>query len=395
MPFGGAAPPGCPIHRWPWHALDMLAHRMLVGLSTLVACGPVVSGDATDTSGTEASASTAVTSASTTVPGTTASTDPDPTVADVASDPSVADGDPDSTGAGEETGDPIVPPVQHFDLERVVSGGPWAIVQDTGGIAVRPDEVVLIADGQALYAVEGGEVITWLDASDMSAPADVDVDPDGSVYVLDALGFRVLEVTGPHAFSEVASVAPMQGPINLGVVDVGLVAVRGWSDGLWAVGNDGNAVIFSERALQGAQGCATEELAVQTSGVFIYQPGCNGSPLVMGNVDGSGIRNAFEFDFGGGSISEYTNAICSTRAPGAGFYSVLEFDISNIELVYLQEDATQNSGWGEVTTTPTFAQGMEITDEPLGFRYCGVAVSPSSTLYLQTGRELWVGTPGA
>jgi len=352
----------------------------------LVGCGPSLVGDVGTTS-----TSTETTGA--VDPVTTAplpSTSP-PTDVDVDSGITVDTGDP-TTGTGEDTGTPVDPPVAQFELERIVSGGPWEIVQDAGAIAVDHAERVFIADGIAVYMIDDGVVTTWLDAMDgVIAPIDVDVDEQGVLYVLDAVARKVLVSTITHDTGELRDLQPMAGPTHFGVVTSEWIGVRGSFEGLWTTTPTETAILFGERELMGAVGCTMEDLAVQRSGVFVYQAGCNGWPMVMGHLDGLDLRIAFEHVFG---EDGYTNAMCSTRAPDAGFYAVLDFDLaSTTRLVYLQEDAVVGSGSAFVETTPTLDEAEQITDEPFGFSFCGIAVSSTSTLWLQTGHELWRGTP--
>jgi hypothetical protein len=59
----------------------------------------------------------------------------------------------------------------------------------------------------------------------------------------------------------------------------------------------------------------------------------------------------------------------------------------------IPEDATDASSWAFVDTVATLAEAKLMTNETFGFDFCSIAVSPAGTLYLQTGAELWVGTP--
>lgn len=367
--------------------------RMLAAMLAIAGCGPSIIPDAdSEAAGSTSAPSTNMTSG--VGPGTTA---PGPSTnqtasADLESGGGELEGGFDIGTGGGDDGPTIDPPVQLFEMVRVVEGGPWEILQDTGGIAVDPGERVFIADGITVYMVEDGVVSTWLEAADgIEAPMDVDVDEDGLLYVLDTSGLRVITSSAAHELAVLVDVPQLSTPINLGVVDPGVVAIRSHFDGLWTATAAGAEPLLGERELMGASGCTTEELAVSRSGVFVYQPGCNGSPLVMGTLDGTEPWLAFESDFG--EAGAYTNSRCSTRAPGGGFYSVLEFDIYTLRMAYLEENAGNGGGWGIVETSPSYRELEQITNEPFGFLFCGIAVSPSSTLYLQTGRELWVGTP--
>jgi len=366
--------------------------RTLVAMFAISGCGPSIVVDA-DTEATSASsaASGEVTSgigSEATAPGPST----DATNGDLESGFAELEGGLDtSTGTGND-GPTIDPPVQLFEMVRVVEGAPWEIIQDTGGIAVDPNERVFIADGITVYMVEDGIVTPWLEAADgISSPMDVDVDENGLLYVIDMFDRRVVQSSAAHELEVLVDVPQLSTPINLGVLAPGQVAIRSLMDGLWTATAAGAEPLFGERELMGASGCATEELAVSLSGVFVYQPGCNGSPMVMGTLDGTELWLSFESDFG--APGSYTNSLCSTRAPGGGFYAALQFDISTHRLVYVEEDAGNGGGWGYVETSPTYAELEQLTNETFGFRYCGIAVSSSSTLYFQTSRELWVGTP--
>jgi len=49
--------------------------------------------------------------------------------------------------------------------------------------------------------------------------------------------------------------------------------------------------------------------------VFLYQPGCNGSALYRGNVDGSGVAEVRGFT---------PTSTCTARDPKGGFYIVID-----------------------------------------------------------------------
>ncbi len=137
-----------------------------------------------------------------------------------------------------------------------------------------------------------------------------------------------------------------------------------------------------------AQDCATEDLAVARSGVFVYQMGCNGSPIQLGNLEGSGIASLLQPSE---NALDADNFLCSGRDPAGGFFTVYQDTTGASQLVHFDECFTDTTGFTVVPLSPTLAgaAAAEASVQPLAFEYCALAVSPKGTIFIQTFDELW------
>jgi hypothetical protein len=175
----------------------------------------------------------------------------------------------------------------------------------------------------------------------------------------------------------------------MGVVSEAEIALVS-SAGMYLAKPAGNSLLYGPSVLQGGTDCATEDLAVQTSGVFVYQPGCNGSPIVRGNVDGSGTQVLFQWMPGQPNKIDVQNFLCSGRDPAGGFFTVLEDETtSDPRLVHFDDCFTADTGYEAVPLAPSLAAVAAASSESLTFRYCSLAVSPTGTIFIQTFHQLW------
>lgn len=344
----------------------------------LVACGPVVEVSSDDGGGSthdEPPPNSWSTSNSTppSVTGLAASAEP-------------------TVGAGSTEGStdaPQVPtPVARYALHQVLYDAPWHVDQTTGGIAVDDQNRVFVADQERVYMVVGEEVSVWHETSGFTDRVrDVDVH-DGVIWIL--TDQTVLRSTAPgisvveHDLSELVFVH------HLGVVSGEEIAITHRNEGLWLATPQGLGPTLLEDELMGGTSCAAQDLAVSKTGRFLYQPGCNGSPLVLGDVQGGPTEVFFEDDFTYDDI--YWNALCSTGAPGSGFYSVTYSELAPV-LHYVPEEPGSELDWRVVPTSPSLGQLEDDATESFAFRYCGISVAPDDTLFLQTRSQLWRGDP--
>jgi hypothetical protein len=282
-------------------------------------------------------------------------------------------------------------------LTQVLTGAPWGYFEGTTGMAVDAQGTVYLTDQRTQYsrvfAVHGTAVDVYLTSSDMSCttPAshfyDVDWGPDGALYII--TDGAILRSGAPHHASAFRTLSLALGPYHMGVVSPNLIAVVPRLGGLWRVEPTGDTQLYAAGKFPaGSGGCATEDLAVAASGVFVYQPGCNGSPIVRGNVDGSGVAVLL------GSSPVQPNALgdqnflCSGRDPVGGFYTIIQDASSNLpRLVHFDECFTDTTGFVDVPLNPSFAAAHP--PGTLAFSYCSLAVSPAGTIFIQTVDQLW------
>jgi hypothetical protein len=212
--------------------------------------------------------------------------------------------------------------------------------------------------------------------------------PDGSLFIL--LYDGVIRSTAPHIGALFDSTTDLVFPHRLGAIGNDRVAVTHRA-GLSLFGADGGALVYDFAQIGGMSDCACEDLTTAPSGVFLYAPGCNGSPLLKGNVDGAGISTFATppaLDDGG-----FANFICSARDPAGGFYTVLRDENMSPRLYRFAESASGPQDFVEVTTSPSLAQAQASTSEVFAFDYCSLAVAHDGTLFLQTMSQLWSVSP--
>jgi hypothetical protein len=279
-------------------------------------------------------------------------------------------------------------------LTQVIGSGPWQIGQSAPGIAVDATGRVYLTDGVSVYTVDGSTVDVYLNEADRSAiePGrfagflDLDIGPDGLLYVLTSDG--IIRSSAAHQGELLRDLSDIIYPAFLGVISDSLIGVINHYDGYYGIEPSGNTMIYGSDRVLGGTDCACEDLAVARSGVFLYQPGCNGSPLVKGTSDGTAVGVLFESEYNQSSPLHASNFLCSTRDPLGGFFVVVEDNADGESRIYhLDENVTSTAGYGWVPTAPSMALARAQSDS-LTFRYCSVAAG-DGVLYIQTFQQLW------
>lgn len=282
-------------------------------------------------------------------------------------------------------------------LTQVLGGGPWMLGQETAGMAVDAQDNVYLTDKDNVFVVAGASVNVYMTAAEAAsiggqAPGfvefhDLDRGPDNNLYLL--TDGWILQSGAAHQGTLLRTVSDIVFPNYLGVVSESLIAVVG-NDGMWLAKPAGNALLYDSNTLQGGTDCATQDLALQTSGMFVYQPGCNGSPIVRGNVDGSGTDVLFQWMPGTPNALSVQNFLCSAPDPAGGFYTIIEDEVtSHSRLVHFDSCFTPTSGFHDVPLAPSLADAAAASMGPLTFRYCSIAVSPAGKIFIQTFDQLW------
>jgi hypothetical protein len=279
----------------------------------------------------------------------------------------------------------------------LVAKGAWQIGQDTAGIAIDRANRVYIADGNSIFVVEGGTVGTYLTAEEARTSAglpgstnlfiDMARASDGSLYILGSRA--ILRSTAAHTASLWQTLT--QTHFLLGVVANDEVAVIRAYDGLWSFTNGTSRLLYPEAALQGVSNCATQDIAISSFGVFLYQPGCNGSALMRGRTDGSSVSRLYEAEPFGINPFNATNFSCIAPDPLGGFYALAETP-SGARLFHLCENATRFAGYNAIVTSPEIPEAAKQSSG-LAFRYCSLIASEDGTVFVQTFNELWRVSP--
>ena len=209
--------------------------------------------------------------------------------------------------------------------------------------------------------------------------------PDGSLYILVYQG--IVHSAAPHSGELFQSTSSLTFPHRLGVIANDRVAVTHYG-GLTEYTSAGSSLVYSASQIDSPSDCAVEDLTTDPSGVFLYNVGCNGSPLIRGNVDGSGVGILSTT-----SALQAFNFICSARDAAGGFYSVITDQSDQPRLYHVDETATGTQAFTEVTTSPSFIEAEASQNETFAFKYCSLATAPDGTIFFQTMSQLWKVTP--
>ena len=180
---------------------------------------------------------------------------------------------------------------------------------------------------------------------------------------------------------------------NMAVIDDGVVGVISRT-GFWMFSDGGSQLVYGQSPLSGYHGCACQDLAAARSGFFLYQPGCNGSPILRGRSDGSGVGVLYNTALTQASEVPASNFTCVARDPSGGFYFIAQ-NISDgaPRLYHVADDAQGASGLTWIETAPSFAEAKNRASNVFGFSYCSLATAGDGTVYFQTYAQLWKVSP--
>src|SRR6188768_264752 len=285
-------------------------------------------------------------------------------------------------------------------IAQVLKDAQWGYGQHTMGMAVDSTGLVYVQDELNVYVVDGDVIDVFVTAEEAAGPGahfqDMDIGPDDQLYIST---YDTIVKTGTAHSAEVwgnyrgpDGLYMIQGKLSVISDDEVLLAA---DHALYRLNHSESEVVYEDEentALQWHTGCTCQELTTSRSGVFLYQPGCNGSPILRGNADGSGVGVLYDSRFGDDKHAlDADNFLCSARDPEGGFYVVVDsadYDVGSV-LFHLTEDSNESRGFGTVPTVPTLTQAEVIADETFSFRFCSLAVAPDGVVYMQTMSQLW------
>ena len=285
-------------------------------------------------------------------------------------------------------------------LTKVVNDAPWREgLQRIGGMAVDAQNRVYFEDTENVWLVDCQNVSKYLTLDEAAAntPAtvtnritDLDIGPDGLLYValsgLHAMGGAVSGVvrsSSAHVAQPWLDVSSVDAT-RLSVISADRVAIINVG-GLYTASPAGQTLVYANALLENRENCALHDLTAAPTGVFLYQPGCNGSPLYRGNLDGSGVATVTGFTL---------TTICTARDPKGGFYIVVDDCPECVTRIYhLPDGATDKAQATRVETSPSLEAVKGLQDDPLTFVFCSMAAASDGSLYIQTFKQLWKVSP--
>ena len=220
-----------------------------------------------------------------------------------ASDAAVVDGAASDGAADDASADAA----SGRTLAQVLTGATWSVGQSVAGMAVDSQNRVYLSDLSNVYVYVCGQLLIYMTAAEVAAIVgspvmqgiqDMDIAPDGSLYILLSQG--IVHSTAPHTGDLFQLTSSLTSPHRLGAITNGSVAVTD-SDGMTVFTSTGGYPVYSGSQIGSPSDCAVEDLTTDPSGVFLYNVGCDGSPLLRGNVSGSGVWILFD-DVGAGRL---------------------------------------------------------------------------------------------
>jgi hypothetical protein len=288
-------------------------------------------------------------------------------------------------------------------LSQVLKGGPWKSGQATQGIAADDSGRVFIGDKNNIYSVEGNTATVHISLEEAAvAPGtlfnfhDFDISPEGRLYMLLAAAFsdkgyvlRISRSSQAHEAEVWVDLPYAVASQYLAVIREGYLAVI-QDERMWAVTAAGAKQVYDHDLFMLLDPCATRDLSADTTGQFLFQPGCARSGLLRGNIDGSGI--AILYPLGTGSAIAASSFLCSARDPSGGFMVVVRDARDGApKLYHIAADAQGPTGLDWIRTEPSFADAALSDDnaDPSGFDFCSLAVAKNGTVYYQTFSQLW------
>ena len=204
-----------------------------------------------------------------------------------------------SGGPGGGTGGGSVIPLAYTLKEYV--GLPKTLWKGLGhASAIDSTERLFVSDGKIVYAIKDGVPEIYLSNADLKSAtnndlpgvASLDVGPDDRLYILDgSFPYNILVSQGPHdvALHLTVDADTLNWPPNIGVESPDRILLVNGTGGLYEITPGSTKLVYEESTFQGGTSCGGEDFAVSQDGDFYYLPGCNGSPLLGGKTDGSGV----------------------------------------------------------------------------------------------------------
>ena len=290
-----------------------------------------------------------------------------------------------SVGAGDGgTGDGggIAFPMTTGVLKKYVSdAGIWTFLSRAAAVDSR--DRLFVTDSKNIYVIENGVPSVYLAEADAPTDAgafvnpeivDLDVASDDKLYVLYSFtGSWIARVPAAHQFEWVAPTNHFGFSFNMSAATPDRFYVANGYDGLLEVtaADAGSRILYDV----GVSDCAAPNLTAFPN-FFFYTPGCNGSPIVGGRLDGSGSREVFRVT---------RSAIGFGRSLVANH--VVGLDEGLPRLLYVGPDG----GSMRIATAPTLANFAAANG--IFWNYYDLVQGPTGTIYMVSGRDILAVTP--
>lgn len=284
------------------------------------------------------------------------------------------------------------PPASHV-FEKISGPTIWTYLRRT--LAVDSLDQVYVTSGSTIFRVKDKQPVIFLNAATIKtatgSSADpnirsIDVGPDDNLYFLEGTSGKIL-VSDQQG--QVRIHRDLQGipgfPWRIGVINADSILLINLYDGLYMVKGSGNSLLYDKSLVLGGTNCGTEDLAADADGSFSYLPGCNGSPMVGGKSDGSGVGILLTNSISVG-LTSWWNFSGVSKDPAGGF-------IANVSGSRILRATTL--GQYEIIHTDPELDVLAITSEgnSMAFYYGAIAKGSTGNIYLLSSTSLYAAHP--
>jgi hypothetical protein len=271
--------------------------------------------------------------------------------------------------------------------------GPTIWTSLTRAAAIDESERVYVTDGANVYRVVDGKPESYLTSAELKAvlardPSNISIDTDskGTLYIFDDGGgaTMLLSSGAPHEVKVVRAITDATldptFPAYMQAVDTDTVAFIA-RQGLFVSSPTSLTLVYDETKLGGSTiSCAAEYLTVTREGFAFYLPGCNGTALLGGKLDGSGFGEVMSMDVMRKADPKLSNFDGMGRDRKGGV-------VVNMESRLFSFDT--KGAYAPIGTNPTMADYQTSTGEVTNVFYLRpVLVGPSGAIYIVTGKSV-------
>lgn len=284
------------------------------------------------------------------------------------------------------------PPASHV-FEKISGPTIWTYLKRT--LAVDSLDQVYVTSGSTIFRVKDKQPVIFLNAATIKAATgnsadldirSIDVGPDNNLYFLEGTSGKILVSDQQGQVRIHRDLRGIPGfPQRIGVINADSILLINLYDGLYLVKGSGSSLLYDKSLVLGGTSCATEDLAADADGSFSYLPGCNGSPMVGGKSDGSGVGILLTNSISVG-LTSWWNFSDVSKDPAGGFIA----NVSGSRILRI----TALGQYEIIHTDPeldVLASTFEGND--MAFYYGAIAKGSTGNIYLLSSTSLYAAHP--
>jgi len=301
---------------------------------------------------------------------------------------------PVAVNSGDTFGQDFTGTTKSYNFEKLAGPTIWTSLRRA--IAVDSLDQVYVTSGSTIFRVNGSGPIIYLSAADIAAAIggganassldipSIDMGPDDKLYILEKTYRKILVSDGLGSVAVHRNLSDISGfPALIGVIDYDNILLMNLYDGLWFVKGSGNSLLYDDTLVLGGTSCATQDIAVQFDGYFAYLPGCNGSPMVGGYSDGSGVGILMTTSANVGLGGAWYNFSAIGRNSTGGY-------VVNIGGKRIAHVATTGQ-YEMISTQPELdALATAMGEGTFGFLYGVIAEGPTGNIFVASSTAVYV-----